>query len=302
MTNYNINKCFGIKTHVAAPVNQPMAALADLALSNIDIVLKNIDGITTEEYLIEVDSSNITVHVIKPADAKKGAPCIIDIHGGGFIFDASPHMYELAARYAKETKAVVVFPRYRLTRRNPYPTQINDCRAVYDWVKSSSELLSINKNKIAIMGDSAGGYLVAMTTVYAANKGDSLLFQLLIYPVTDPTMGTESMKKYVDTPVWNAKNNKSMWKLYYRKQEIDLESQSLLYMPLPENIPDTYVETAEFDCLHDEGLLYAKRLKDLGINVKINETKETMHGFDEVKCDITEMAVKERIEFIRQMI
>ena len=55
---------------------------------------------------------------------------------------------------------------------------------------------------------------------------------------------------------------------------------TLLEDILPENIPVTYLETAEFDCLHDEGLLYAERLKNAGVQVLINETRATMHGFN----------------------
>ena len=45
-------------------------------------------------------------------------------------------------------------------------------------------------------------------------------------------------------------------------------------------IPPAYIETAEFDCLHDEALLYAQRLRDQGAQVTVYETKATVHGYD----------------------
>lgn len=299
MSEYNINKCFGIRGHINSGVNKPVAALAGFALMHTDELLKNIHGIDVKTFQLNYDDVSIDVHVITPQGYDNKLPCILDIHGGGFVFDGAPHHYELAARYARETGSVVVFPRYRLTPRNNYPCQLKDCFATYDWIKNNADLLNIDLNRIAVMGDSAGGYLAAMTVNYAVSKGDILQYQLLIYPVTDPTMSTESMAKYVDTPVWNAKNNKSMWNMYFRKQNVSRESQSLLFMNIPENIPPTYVETAEFDCLHDEGIIYAERLKNMGVSVSIYETKETMHGFDEIKCSITEDAIQHRIEFIR---
>lgn len=298
---YNINECFGIRAHVSAPVNQPVTMLAGVALSNIHKLLNKTEGITVKTYKVDVENGDMLIHVIRPDNPKGKLPCIIDIHGGGFVFDAAPHMYELAARYAIESGSVVIMPRYRLTPRNNYPVQLNDCRAAYDWVVNNAGKLHIDRDKIALMGDSAGGYLAAMTTLYAVERGDNLKFQLLIYPVTDPAMTTESMANYIDTPVWNAKNNRSMWKMYFRKQEVDPKSQSLLFMNLPDGIPATYIETAEFDCLHDEGILYAKRLEEnQGVSVTLYETKETMHGFDETKCDITEDAVKRRINYIKE--
>lgn len=49
---------------------------------------------------------------------------------------------------------------------------------------------------------------------------------------------------------------------------------------LSQNMPATYIETAEYDCLHDEGVLYGKRLREAGANVTINETRGTIHGYD----------------------
>lgn len=298
MSKYNINECFGIRAHLTAPVNKPVAVLAGALLSNVNEILGKYKEITSETYEVTVDGYNMPIHVIRPVNMDGNLPCIIDIHGGGFVFDAAPHMYELAVRYAVETGSTVIMPRYRLTPRNKYPIQLNECHAAYDWVKENTDMLHIDTNSISIMGDSAGGYLAAMTVNYAVSKGDKLKFQLLIYPVTDSLMSTQSMANFTDTPVWNAKNNRSMWKMYFGKQDIDLNSQSLLIMNLPEGIPNTYVETAEFDCLHDEGILYANRLSSLGTSVTIYETKETMHGFDEMKCDITEDAVSRRIAFI----
>lgn len=302
MAKYNINESFGIRAYVTAPVNPPMVSLAGVALSHANDMLNKIEGIRSKTFKIDVDNGKIDVHVISPDDDKEDHVGIIDIHGGGFVFDGAPHMYTLASQYALKTGAVIIFPRYRLAPRYSFPTQINDCIATYNWVKENARQLNIDINKMAVMGDSAGGYLAALTVNYGISVGDRLLFQLLIYPVTDPLMTSESMKKYADTPVWNAKNNRSMWRMYFRRQEVNLEEQSLLYCQLPEGIPETYVETAEFDCLHDEGILYAERIRKNGSSVTIYETKETMHGFDEVKCEITDEAVKRRIEFMNSVI
>ena len=64
--------------------------------------------------------------------------------------------------------------------------------------------------------------------------------------------------------------------------------------------PKTYIETAEFDCLHDEGIMYAQKLIDAGAEVVINETAGTYHGYDTVTdAKIVMQNVERRIEFLR---
>ncbi len=66
--------------------------------------------------------------------------------------------------------------------------------------------------------------------------------------------------------------------------------------------PPAYIEVAEFDCLHDDGVLYAELLRDEGIPVKLIETKGTMHGFDtKLTAPTTRKMIKNRIKYIRKM-
>ena len=69
-----------------------------------------------------------------------------------------------------------------------------------------------------------------------------------------------------------------------------------------EGLPPAYIETAEFDCLHDDGILYAEKLRGAGIEVVLNETKGTMHGFDIVqRAKTTQEVLKTRIEFMKSI-
>ena len=70
-----------------------------------------------------------------------------------------------------------------------------------------------------------------------------------------------------------------------------------------EGLPPAYIETAEFDCLHDDGILYAEKLREAGVEVTLNETKGTMHGFDIMqKAETTKAALAARIEFMKKVI
>ena len=68
-----------------------------------------------------------------------------------------------------------------------------------------------------------------------------------------------------------------------------------------EGLPPAYIETAEFDCLHDDGILYAGKLRQAGIEVVLNETEGTMHGFDIVrKAPTTKKVIEARTKFMKE--
>ena len=112
------------------------------------------------------------------------------------------------------------------------------------------------------------------------------------------------MKKFVDTPVWNSILNRKMWQLYLPEK---VDGQNAQYVSPASasdlsNMPPTYIQTAEFDCLHDEGVAFADALESAGNSVALDETKGTVHGFDMAShSTITATAVNNRISFLNQI-
>ena len=93
----------------------------------------------------------------------------------------------------------------------PFPFLSQTCWEGLEYVRQNSEDLHIDRERIAVGGDSAGGALAAACTLRSREEGKSdICFQMLIYPVLDARMKTESMKKYTDSPVWNAHLSKKM--------------------------------------------------------------------------------------------
>lgn len=228
--------------------------------------------------------------VFKMKGLKGVTPVIYFIHGGGFGFAAAPHHKRMAFTLAKAGYTVVM-PRYALLPSGKYP-------------KARREVFELYKNycgKAVVLGDSAGGTLAAQL-VKDAESGNVAppLGVMLLYPVTDASCSTESMKKYTDTPLWNSRNNKKMWKMLGAG---DISEACPMTEELPAHIPPFYIETAEFDCLRDEGKAYAKRLKANGADVELHETAGTVHGYDIAhRSKLVRDLFKMRLEFIEKVI
>lgn len=241
--------------------------------------------------------------VYEPSNVNEKLPCLIYAHGGAFSYKASVYTKLLAYMYASKANCRVFFPDYHLAPRYPYPAAYDDILALYKYITDNSEELKIDDERIGVAGDSSGATLAALISGnYEHEALKRPCIQMLIYPLTDITMQTDSMKRFSDTPVWNSKSNRRALSYYLGKLKAEeAYGASPMHSRLPQIIPDTYVETAEYDCLHDEGILYAERLRNAGARVEINDTKGTIHGYDsDLNTEIAKSNIEKRILFLKK--
>lgn len=262
--------------------------------------------IETKKRLIPAyNGGKIEIYILTPKGIPTPMPCLIYYHGGGFVFEGYGSHFRLAMRYAKELSAKVIYVRYRLAPDYPFPYPQEDSYMALKWIHEHAEELKIDSYRIAVAGDSAGGTLSVTSCMMARDRGDAVrpLFQLLLYPWLDGRNQSESYQRYTDVPLWNSTSSKKVTPIINPKPEdtplayrSPVEAQSFAKMP------PAYIEVAEFDCLHDDGILYAELLKDEGIEVELHDTKGTIHGFDiMLKAPTTQEMVKKRINYMRNM-
>lgn len=214
--------------------------------------------------------------------------------------DAAGYHFDYAIKYAKALKCKVFFIRYRLAPKYPYPCGLLDCFHTLKYILKNDQSLRIKKDKIGFIGDSAGGNLVAALTLLANDKLNfTPKFQVLIYPVIDQNENYQSKTQYTDTPNWNSELNQMMWKAYI-KDETPIKYASLMENKTMIQV-STYIETCEFDCLHDEAIQYALYLKRMGCEVSLNETKGTFHGYDVFShLNISKNSIQTRIMYMKK--
>lgn len=259
-------------------------------------------GIRCSEHTVQTEPGvQIRTEIYEPQEKEGELPGILYLHGGGFGYKAAPYHRQLACIYAERLACRVVMPDYRLLPEHPFPAALRDATAVYRWINENAGELGIDTEAVAVAGDSAGGALAAcLCNLYEQEHLQQPCLQMLFYPVTDADMNTPSMKRYPDTPLWNSVNDAKMWEMYLQGTSgHDRSIASPMQNVLPSVIPQTYIEVAEIDCLHDEGVAYAEKLRTAGAQVLLTETKGTIHGYDNaMDSSITKDCVEKRIQVL----
>jgi acetyl esterase/lipase len=210
-----------------------------------------------------------------------GSPLLVYVHGGGMMYgDLESH--DAACRFLAERADVRVLSLdYRLAPEHPFPAGVEDVWAAYQWVAEHADDLGADAGRLAVGGDSAGGYLSAVVALKAAEAGVPCAFQLLVYPMTNMAEPSESRRMFGQG-------------FYLTDEFIDLANRSYLTdlaqkrdplvsvaftEKIPADLAPAYVATAGFDPLRDEGEAWARRLADSGVDVTLKRFPGLIHGF-----------------------
>lgn len=303
MAKYKISKQFFPFSHFKPPISEKFLKIAVPHMKVPKCIYRDPKIEVTRHEIDSYDEERIECFLFSPREISKNAPCLIYLHGGGFVLAAAGYHYKNAMRYAKEVQCRVWFVNYRLAPKHPHPVFFEDCYSATCFAYEHAEALGIDHTRIGIGGDSAGATLAVGVSMMLRDRDHPLRlsFQMLPYPFLDARNNSEACRKFTDTPMWNsALSSRIAPMTRAEKSRPDYAYYSPVEAKSLQGLPPAYIETAEFDCLHDDGILYAERLRAAGTEVVLNETKGTMHGFDIVqKAKITKDALAARIEFMR---
>lgn len=302
---YNYNKDLIIFSLLKPPVVLPILPVMQFFMKSFYLADKHDKKLKKEKITIPLsDGGKINAFIYTPVETgDEETPCIIFYHGGGFVYNAAPHHFTLAKNLAKALGVRVVFPDYRLAPAYPFPAAVSDAFDSYCYISKNAEHFCVDKNRIALCGDSAGGNLSAVVALMCRDrKVTPPCAQVLLYPFVDVNNESDSMLEFTDTPMCNSKDAAKYKKAYIPDENYGpVEWFSIVDAKNLSDMPETYIETAEFDCLRDGGVKYYNKLKEWGNKVYLNETKGTMHGYDiAVKSEVYASCMKKRIDFLRK--
>jgi len=302
---YPISKEFFPFNHFTPHMSRWFVKLAQKGMKVPGFLWKDPELDVQSRMIPAYKGGQIELFILSPKDIETPAPCLVNIHGGGFVLEGAASHYHMAMAYAKGARCKLMYVRYRLAPEHPFPVPQEDCYAALYWVYEHAEELGIDRTRIGLAGDSAGGTLTVTSCMMARDRGADIkpLFQLLVYPWLDERNCSQSYQRFTDTPMWNSSLSRKVGPMINPNPELTPKAyRSPVEAESHEDMPPAYVEVAEFDCLHDDGVLYAELLRKAGVEVELHESKGTMHGFDtKFNAPTSQAMIAKRIDYMRRM-
>lgn len=247
----------------------------NLCKSNILMSKENINGVNCRVY--------------KKEGLKENLPCIVYIHGGAFIggsLDVSENPCKLIA---EGINGIVISVDYSLAPEKPYPLGLNDCRKVIEYIEENNFLYGIDKNKIGIVGESAGANLATIV----ANENSNIKFQGLVYPVVtfvekNPFFNWDIdlyENPYKEEKIYNFINSlrkcEDLVQKLYIQRELDPRREDLspIFNKNLSKTKKTLIAVSEYDYLRVQGEAYGKLIQKAGVETKIIRYEGVNHAF-----------------------
>ena len=205
-------------------------------------------------------------------------PLVSYYHGGGFVLMGLETHDEICRQICKNTGCIVMSVAYKLAPEHPYPQGPESSLAAAIWLHQHAAEYNGSGEKMAVAGDSAGGYMALYVARMLTQQGIALKAQFATYPVTDHYSAEHlSYQENGTDYVLTGQIMTWFWDNYVTDSALFKEA-SILRSPDFSNLPPAMIFTCNYDPLRDEGKAYADKLQEAGVPT-IYKNYEHIHGF-----------------------
>lgn len=235
-----------------------------------------------EERTLRTPHGDLRIRLMwPPLEPDERAPALLFFHGGGWVLGDLDSHNEICRALVHRAPCVVASLEYRLSPENQFPAPLEDALAALEWLHDEADSLGIDRRRIAVGGDSAGGNIAASLAIEARNRrGPPVAHQLLIYPITHHECEDASFAEFgadcfltTDTMLW-------FWDQYLPDSALGKDPRASVMLERSlDGLPQTTLLTAECDPLRDQGEAYGRRLAEAGVAVCLRREREMCHGF-----------------------
>jgi triacylglycerol lipase len=228
---------------------------------------------------------DVAILIHRPDGVDEPLPCIVHMHGGGYVFGSPDADAPQHRRLAAELRCCIASVDYRLAPETPFPGPIEDCYAALTWLFANASPLKIDASRVGVMGESAGGGLAAALALMARDRGEfTLAFQHLIYPmIDDRTCLTADPHPYAGAFIWTPHNNRFGWSALLSGEPGVASVSPYAAAARADNLsslPPTFISTGALDLFVEEDIEYARRLTRAGVPVELHVYPGGFHAFD----------------------
>ena len=233
-------------------------------------------GVSRRDILFPGPAGDIPALVYQPEGASVDLPILLFLHGGGCV-TLSPADFDATSTWlAREGNCAVVVPAFRQAPENPFPAPLEDCVAVYSALCKGAGTVG-DPSRIAVAGDSGGGYLAAALCLDARAAGlPQPLAQILIYPMLD--MASKSPSRVSRDYLLNDASLAGVIALHAGTDLLNPRVSPLRASDL-RGLARAHVITTTLDPLEDEGRAWVERLRLAGVDASWFSYEGMVHGF-----------------------
>jgi acetyl esterase len=232
-----------------------------------------------ENKFIPGPTADLPIRIYRPTN-NPTAPAIVYFHGGGWVLNFLDIYDASLTTLANRTGATIISVNYQKAPEHPFPIPFDDCYATLEWVLANSEVLRINRQSVAVAGDSAGGNLASAVALKARDQKIELAYQLLIYPCNERNFETPS---YIKNATGYGLSTQAMQWFWDQYLQGDSHDQNPYAIPARadslKDVAPAIIVTAEYDPLLSDSEQYVELLKASGVDVRYREFKGMIHGF-----------------------
>lgn len=226
-----------------------------------------------EEIAIPVRHGEIPARRYEPGTSNA---TLVWFPGCGWVLGGLDSHDAMCRTLANASGCTVVCVGHRLAPEHRFPAPLEDCWDALNWTAQQHASVPL-----LVGGDSSGGNLAAVCALRARDRGGPpLTLQVLVYPVTDHSMATDSYVEHATDALIGSQEMRWFWDHYVADvaQREDPEV-SPLRAPDVSNLPPALVAVAEYDPLRDDVLAYVERLRVAGTGVTLHRYDDVFHGF-----------------------
>lgn len=260
----------------------------------------DLSGIEESEKTITADGYTIELNIVRPEGVKGTLPVFVFVHGGGWVLGDYPTHKRMVRDLVVLTGFAGVFVNYTRTPDAKYPRAIDEIYAATKWVAEHGDEIGVDGKNLAVVGNSVGGNMTAVTALKAKeNGGPKIKVHIMMWPVTDANFEWDSFKQFGDKRFLTAPLMKWMWDLYTTDPK---ERKQIYASPLEASVdqlrglPPALIQVAQSDILCDEGEAYGRKLDEAGVTVTTVRYDGMIHDFGLLNGLAEEPAVRSLFE------
>lgn len=221
------------------------------------------------------------------SDPARQRPAILHIHGGGHIVGNVQGELLYLQQTARALDCVIASVDYRLAPRARYTQSTEDTYAGLAWLHGNAAALGVDRARIAVMGESAGGGHAAILAIKAHDRGEvPLVFQSLVYPMLDDRTGsTTPVPPHIATVGWSPPENRLGWRSFLGTEPGGASVPSAAVPARRENLkglPPAWIGVGGVDLFVSEDIEYARRLTLANVSTELLVIPGAFHGFDRI--------------------